>query len=503
MLFNSSVFILVFLPITLLVFWLLSKLKLIPAILGWLLITSIFFYSYWNIFSPAEQGQTPQYIVLIIFSIIFNHQIGAAIAAAKPPSKQANLLLIVGTVLNVSVIAYYKYANFLLSSINQVFSSNLTVGNLLLPLGISFYTFTQIGYLVDAYRGEMKNEKYDLPTYSLFILFFPQLIAGPILRHDELIPQLRNLRTFIFSPKNLALGLTMFSLGLSKKILIADTISGWIAPVFNNSHSINFLEAWVGALGYTLQLYFDFSGYSDMAIGLGWMFNISLPINFDSPYKAQSISDFWRRWHITLSNFLRDYLYIPLGGSRRGEFRRYVNLITTMLLGGLWHGAGWTFVIWGGLHGVYLSINHGWRKLNIAMPKFVAWFITFLAVIISWVLFRSKTLADGIAILTTMFGLNGIVIPGSPQGKLSILTNLGIQIKTWDEMTYLPEYYGSKSLSLFLLLILIIVVVFLPNTQEIAAKMTFNRWWAMGIGLLASLCLLSLNRVSEFLYFQF
>lgn len=507
MLFNSSVFILVFLPITLLVMWLLSKFKLNQFVLPWLLISSIFFYSYWNLFSPAGQAATPGYIVLILLSVVFNHQMGMAIASAQLFSQRAKLLLIIGTIINVSLIAYYKYANFFLNSVGGVLGNNWSVGDLILPLGISFYTFTQIAYLVDAYRGELKEENYDLPTYALFILFFPQLIAGPILRHDELIPELRKLKHYVFSGKDFALGLTIFTFGLAKKIIIADTVSQWATPVFNNADSLTFIEAWVGALSYTFQLYFDFSGYSDMAVGLGYMFNTILPVNFNSPYKATSITEFWRRWHITLSNFLRDYLYIPLGGSRKGEIRRYTNLMITMLLGGLWHGAGWTFIIWGGLQGLLLSINHGWRKLeqklNIKIPALLAWMMTFLMVIVGWVIFRAKTLPDAIAILKTMSGVNGIVIPGAPGGKLSMLSSLGIQVQEWGKLIYLPEFFGKKSLSFIFLFVLMIVVTFMPNTQEISNKITFNKWWGLGIGLLAGYCILSLNRVSEFLYFQF
>ncbi|WP_246844088.1 MBOAT family protein [Hydrocoleum sp. CS-953] len=428
---------------------------------------------------------------------------GKFIAEAKPESKRANVLLWVGIAVNLAIISYYKYANFFLDTVNSVVSTNLNAGQIILPLAISFYTFTQIAYLVDAYRGETRETNYDLLTYSFFVVFFPQLIAGPILRHDELIPQFRQLRNFIFSQKNMALGLSLFSLGLCKKVLIADTISPWVALAFNNASELSFIEAWVGALSYTFQLYFDFSGYSDMAIGLGLMFNIRLPINFNSPYKATSISDFWRRWHITLSNFLRDYLYIPLGGSRRGEVRRYSNLLTTMLLGGLWHGAGWTYVIWGGLHGTYLCINHGWRKLNIPMPKVLAWVITFVAVIVSWVLFRAQNIQDGLEILQTMAGLKGVFIPGEAQGKLSVLTTFGFQLKSWSEMTYWPKLWGSKIFSILGLIGLTFSVSFLPNTQEILAKLKPTWWWAVWIGVLTSLALLSLNRVSEFLYFQF
>ncbi len=493
MLFNSYVFIFGFLPLTLIVFFALTKLGLIKAAKVWLTASSFAFYGYWNV----------AYLPLLIISILWNYQMGKFIAEAQPESKRANVLLWVGIAVNLGIISYYKYANFFLDTVNSVIATNLNAGKIILPLAISFYTFTQIAYLVDAYRGETRESNYDLLTYSFFVVFFPQLIAGPILRHDELIPQFRQLRNFIFSQKNMALGLSLFSLGLCKKVLIADTISPGVALAFNNAADLSFIEAWVGALNYTFQLYFDFSGYSDMAIGLGLMFNIKLPINFNSPYKANSISDFWRRWHITLSNFLRDYLYIPLGGSRRGEVRRYSNLLTTMLLGGLWHGAGWTYVIWGGLHGVYLSINHWWRKLNIPMPKILAWVITFVAVIVSWVLFRAQNIQDALDILQTMAGLNGVVIPGEAKGKLSVLTNFGFQLKSWSDMTYLPKLWGSKIFSILGLIGLTFSVSFLPNTQEILAKLKPTWWWAVWIGILTSLALLSLNRVSEFLYFQF
>ena len=493
MLFNSYIFIFLFLPVTLIGYFSLGKFKLVRAAKIWLLLTSLFFYGYWN----------PPYLLLMLGSIIFNHQMGNAIASLKLKSQRAKLLLWIGIIINLASICYYKYANFFLSSVNVIFRKNIVFNEIFLPLAISFYTFTQIAYLVDAYRGETKENKYDIITYSLFVAFFPQLIAGPILRHDELIPQLDKLKNYLFSHKNFAYGITLFILGLSKKVLIADNISPWVATAFNNINDLTFIEAWVGALSYTFQLYFDFSGYSDMAIGLGLMFNIKLPINFNSPYKATSISDFWRRWHITLSNFLRDYLYIPLGGSRKGELRRYTNLITTMLLGGLWHGAGWTFVLWGGLHGVYLSINHWWRKLKTPFPSWFAWSITFLAVIFSWVLFRAITLNDGLKMIATMTGFYGITLPGEPSGKLAILSNLGIQLQRWSTLNYLPVLGGSRLLAILSLIGLTFWVKLLPNTQEVMQKMQPNWWWTIIVGLMMSICLLSLNRVSEFLYFQF
>ncbi len=495
MLFNSYIFIFIFLPITLIGFFSLTRFKLTKLATIWLTVSSFVFYGYWN----------PLYLPLLILSVVFNHQMGAQIGKliAQSNQKQGKILLWIGIIINLLSIGYYKYANFFFTSLNDTFGSNFAIYKVILPLGISFYTFTQIAYLVDAYRGETEKLNYDLLTYSLFVSFFPQLIAGPILRHDELIPQFRQLKNFVFSHKNFALGLVLFSLGLCKKVLIADSVSPWVADIFANAAEVNFIEAWVGALSYTLQLYFDFSGYSDMAIGLGLMFNINLPINFNSPYKATSISDFWRRWHITLSNFLRDYLYIPLGGSRKGEIRRYSNLITTMLLGGLWHGAGWTYIIWGGIHGLYLSINHAWRKYAFPLPKIIAWLITFMGVVFSWVLFRALTLKDGIEILKAMVGFKGIVVPGEAAGKLGFISNFGIQLQSWNNITYLPETNGSKIITLAVLFGLILAVTLLPNTQQILQKLRPTWWWAVSIGLLTSYCLLSLNRVSEFLYFQF
>jgi len=492
-LFNSYIFIFVFLPITLIIFFGLAKSRLIKAAQAWLILSSLFFYAYSNIY----------YLPLLIISILFNYQIGRLIVNVKSIDQQRKVLLWVGIVVNLCLLGYYKYANFFVSSFNQTLQTNWTIPKIIWPLGISFYTFTQIAYLVDTYRGDTKNAHSDFLSYSLFVSFFPNLTAGPILRHNQLVPQLHQRRTFIFTQKNLALGLTLFILGLSKKVLIADNLSSWVTPVFEHTSAVSFIEAWVGTLSYTFQLYFDFSGYSDMAIGLGLMFNISLPINFNSPYKATSISDFWRRWHITLSNFLRDYLYIPLGGSRQGEIRRYTNLVITMLLGGLWHGAGWTFVIWGGLHGVYLSINHWWRKINIPLPKLLAWVVTFLAIVISWVLFRSHSLHDATEILQTMIGMKGIILPGEPEGKLSLITHLGIQLKSWKDLVYLPEINNSKSLALIILIALTIGVRYLPNTQQILQKFEPTLSWIVGLGILACFSLLSLNRVAEFLYYQF
>lgn len=490
MLFNSYPFIFVFLPITLILFFSLAKFRLTQAATAILVLTSLAFYAYWNV----------AYLPLLLISIVFNYFIGKRISQAKQKSKQAQLLLGLGIGLNLSLLGYYKYADFFLTTINQWSHSNWSAPTIIVPLGISFYTFTQTAYLVDAYRGEIKDSNYDLLTYSLFVTFFPHLIAGPILHHKEMIPQFQRLRNFVFSHKNLVQGLTLFILGLSKKLLIADRLSPWVGSVFNHAGDVTFCEAWIGSLSYALQLYFDFSGYSDMAIGLGWMLNIDLPINFNSPYKAISISDFWLRWHITLSNFLRDYLYILLGANRLGEIRQYLNLMITMLLAGLWHGANWTFILFGGLHGAYLCIDQWWRKQGISLPKWLAWGITFAALLFSLVAFRAETVGDAVALSQAMLMFKGVVLPLDPQGYFAGLTNFGVQLRDWNSLAYLPP---ASEQSISILLGLLLVVTLLPNTQQIIMRFQPNWRWATVIGVLSGFCLLSLNHVAEFLYFQF
>lgn len=490
MLFNSYIFILAFLPLTMVVFFALSHRGWLQAAKLWMLIASLFFYGYWN----------PAYLPLLLISIGGNYLIGFAINQCELKSQKSQILLSLGVIFNLVILGYFKYANFFVNSINSVVKSDWNIPEIVLPLAISFYSFTQVAYLVDAYRGEIKESQYDLTTYGLFVVFFPQLIAGPILRHDELIPQLGDRSKFYFSDANFSRGLTLFILGLSKKVLIADHLSPWVSLVFDNADSVTFLEAWIGALAYTFQLYFDFSGYSDMAIGLGWMVNIDLPLNFNSPYKSTSIIEFWRRWHITLSNFLRDYIYILLGGNRLGEIRRYVNLMITMLLGGLWHGAGWTFVIWGGLHGLYLVINQAWRNSGILLPKAIAWIITFMAVIVGWVLFRSHSPFDAIALLKVMTGAS-MLLPMSYQNFWGWLSSFGVQFRPESDFLYLQQFTDSQTGGI--LLGLTIAVLWLPNTAEMMQQFKPS-WWLAGLtSMLGLFCLLSLNKVSEFLYFQF
>jgi len=431
MLFNSYGFIFLFLPIVLLGFFQLGRIHHAYAA-AWLALSSLFFYGYWN----------PAYVGLLLGSIVCNYAFGMWIAKAgvQHAAARKKRVLVFAIAANLLLLGYYKYANFFLASANSLTGSSLTLGDIMLPLGISFFTFTQIAFLVDTYQGKVKE--YNFVHYVLFVTYFPHLIAGPVLHHKDMMPQFAHNATYRINWDNVATGLLLFTLGLCKKVLWADSLAPFATAIFDGTqHGMltgtlpTIYEAWSGALAYTLQIYFDFSGYTDMALGIALMFNIRLPINFNSPYKSTSIIEFWRRWHITLSTFLRDYLYIPLGGNRHGKLRRYGNLLATMLLGGLWHGAGWTFVIWGALHGVYLVINNLWRDL--VSDRFLRWIpgwlgalaggaLTFVAVVAAWVVFRSSDMAQAITMLKAMFGIAArpVSFDAVMHGNLLLLTDM-------------------------------------------------------------------------------
>ena len=408
MLFNSYIFVFLFLPVVWVGFQLIGARGHHRVAISWLVAASLFFYAWWN----------PAYLGLIIGSMLFNYALGTQLSSKALKQGNRRAVLWLGVIANLGLLGYYKYANFFIDNLNLLFGSSWDIGQILLPLAISFFTFQQIAYLVDAYRGETRE--YNFLQYCLFVTFFPQLIAGPIVHHKEMMPQFQQDASYRYDPKKVAQGLTLFMLGLFKKVVVADKLSLYVHQVFNaadNGVALSPVEAWYGALCYTFQLYFDFSGYADMAIGIALLFGITLPLNFNSPYKATSIIDFWRRWHMTLSRFLRDYVYIPLGGNRHGEFRRINNLLATMLLGGLWHGAGWTFVVWGGLHGLFLVINHQWQLLirHLSMPALpwrlgamVGWTLTFAAVVFAWVAFRAESLDSAVLIWQSMLGMTPI-----------------------------------------------------------------------------------------------
>lgn len=526
MLFNSYFFILVFLPIVIAGFYLIGDRGGHRLAISWLVAASLFFYAWWN----------PAYLSLMMISILFNYALGVFLGdkKSKVSFRKRKLILFTGVAVNLMMLGYFKYANFFVDNLNTLTGSNVDFSHIVLPLAISFFTFQQIAYLVDAWRGETRE--YSFLHYCLFVTFFPQLIAGPIVHHKEMLPQFANNLVYRFNHTHLAVGVTIFTLGLFKKVMLADNIAVYASPVFDAAEqgiTLTFFEAWGGTLAYTLQLYFDFSGYSDMAIGLARMFGILLPLNFFSPYKSRNIIEFWRRWHMTLSRFLRDYLYIPLGGNRKGLLRGYMNIIVTMLLGGLWHGAGWNFVIWGALHGFYLVCNHVWHHLcfycggrtnaGLKTGVILSTLVTFLSVMVAWVFFRAESFQGAMAILYAMGGGNGISLPAS------------ISVGVRDMASLLPFSYISfegafvndiadwqHGKALFIALVLI--VFFAPNTQQIMIKYkpvfesgakqisswhgrTFHivekKRYAAIFALIAWLTLISMSHVSEFLYFQF
>jgi alginate O-acetyltransferase complex protein AlgI len=406
-LFTTATFAFLYLPIVLIGYYVLGSRSESWAA-GWLFAASVFFYGYWM----------PAFTLLLLFSIAVNFALGMRIASRPSRGASARAWLAVAVVFNLGLLGYFKYANFFVDNLNAALGAQWRLGEVLLPIGISFYTFTQIAYLVDTWAGKVNEVR---PVhYGLFVTYFPHLVAGPVLHHAQMMPQFADSLVYRFDSARFWGGLTIFGIGLFKKVVLADGIAPYADAVFmpvDGGAVPEPAEAWIGALAYTFQLYFDFSGYSDMAIGLSWMFNIRLPFNFDSPYKALSISEFWRRWHISLSTFLRDYLYVPLGGNRKGETRRYVNLGITMVLGGLWHGASWSFVIWGALHGMYLMVNHafralaeraGWLRCLDSGRVFgvASWAVTFVAVVFAWVFFRAKTLAGAWRMVQAMAGLN-------------------------------------------------------------------------------------------------
>lgn len=409
MIFSSWQFILVFLPTSFLVYFWLNHRRLITAGKVWLVAASLFFYAYWDI----------AYLPLILGSIFLNFAIGTGLAQGHSPASgdrvKANrnvnrkIVLAMGITANLLLLGYYKYTDFLISNVNLAFGTSHPLTHIILPLAISFFTFTQIVYLVDSYRGE--TAEYDLLNYSLFVTFFPHLIAGPIVHHRQIMPQFASRWTLLRRNSNILKGLFIFAIGLFKKVVIADSFAVWASAGFDGGQALGFYAAWATSLAYTFQLYFDFSGYCDMAIGASLLFNIWLPINFNSPYKALDIQDFWRRWHITLSSFLRDYLYIPLGGNRYAPYRTYLNLLITFVLGGLWHGATGMFLIWGALHGGAVATHRLWKGFGRPLPPALAWLLTFGFVNVAWVFFRAKTLDDALRVLHGMVDFGSMVGP--------------------------------------------------------------------------------------------
>ena len=480
-LFNSYSFLLVFLPVTWLLFFGIARFGHRWA-LAVLTVASLVFYGWSN----------ASLLWLLLGSAVGNYTAGLVLLRIRnSPRWQhwAGFALAVAVTANLMLLGWFKYTNLVISTTNALLGTNHGLLQLVLPLGISFFSFTQIAYLVDIRRA--KVQETDPLRYLLFVTYFPHLIAGPVIHHQQMMPQFALPSTFVPQRAQLQSGLAIFAIGLFKKVVIADHLALLAGPIFDGAHAAppTFIQAWTGALAYALQLYFDFSGYCDMAIGLSRLFNVELPLNFNSPYKASSLIDFWRRWHITLSNFLRDYLYFSLGGNRHGPVRRYVNLLITMVLGGLWHGASWNFVLWGGLHGLGLVVNHGWRAAaqrwrwleRMSLPGAGRLF-TFVFVVFAWVPFRAADFATARLLWGAMLNPHG-----------SSAADIDLKAFSW-------------------LGICLAIVMWLPHAVEwvdqSASRGTRVAWrptaaWGISMGLLAGIAVTFFTRNSPFLYYQF
>jgi len=459
MLFNSLEFIYLFLPLTLGLFYLSSRFRLLTVSKWILLSASLLFYAYWRFW----------YFLLIIFKILTNYFL--AVALEKRRTKP---VLWFGIIFNLSILCYFKYWNFFIDVLSPVTSFERFSVHYAIPLGISFYTFTQLTYLVDLYKG--KTRYYGLMPYSLFVVFFPHLIAGPIVHYSQMMPQFDQVKTYVARHKNFFSGTFFFLAGLFQKVVIADSLAPIANTGFLNAPLLGITEAWGALLAYSLQLYFDFAGYSNMAIGLALLFNIRFPMNFNSPYQSESLIEFWRRWHMTLSHFLREYIYFPLGGNRKGTFKTCTNLLITMLIGGFWHGAGWTFIIWGAYHGILLVINHLSQSSGLKPPVWLGRIITFILVCYGWVFFRADNMAQVWHMTQGLVGLHGF---------------------------HLTDTYFLWKDQVVMIAAALALALFAPNTEFWAKKIAPNLQWGLIFGTLFMANLLFLNRESAFLYFQF
>lgn len=499
MLFNSYIFIFAFLPLCLLGFYALKGLNATCAKL-WLIGMSLWFYGYFNI----------NYLIIMLFSVVFNYSIYCLLKRTGSGVSKDRLFLISGVAVNLAVLFYFKYYDFFIDNCNSILGTQIPLKGILLPLGISFFTFQQIGFLADAYRGEI--EECAPVDYALFVCFFPQLIAGPIVNHDEMLPQFRRIGRKI-SSEAIARGVYIFILGMSKKVLIADTFGKAVDYAYLNlGTGINATESFLAILFYTLQLYFDFSGYCDMAIGLGGMLGIDIPINFNSPYKAVNIIDFWKRWHITLSRFFSKNIYIPLGGNRCGQIRMYTNLFIVFFLSGIWHGAGWNFILWGSMHGILYVITRAWqnwRRLKIKDPgneadsssivKLLCVMFTFAFVNIAWVYFRAPSIQAANQIISNLWNTSWV----TPSEAFAEGFNLG---EFWYVMKVLHLTGFSFSRYILMMLFLafgLIITFFGKNVHELADRTKFSAGTAVVLGALSVWCIVSMSGVSTFLYFNF
>jgi D-alanyl-lipoteichoic acid acyltransferase DltB (MBOAT superfamily) len=449
---------------------------------------SMWFYGYNSI----------KYLAILIISILLNYLIVELMYKCDKVKALKRLLFLAGLVLNIGILFYFKYYDFFMENVNTVFKTNFGFLGLTLPLGISFYTFQQLSYVIDSYRGESEN--YSLLEYGAYVSFFPQLIAGPIVYHNELIPQLRDEKNHRLNYENLSRGIYTFALGLAKKVLVADTFSKVVNIGYNNISDLNSLSAIIVMVCYSFQIYFDFSGYCDMACGIGYMFNVELPINFNSPYKAASISEFWDRWHMTLTRFFTKYVYIPLGGSRKGKLRTYLNVLIVFFVSGVWHGANWTFILWGVINGLGNIFDRLFGRFFKGVPRAIKVVITFIFSTFAWSLFRADSISQAFELWGRLKAQSDMMLFGEITETFNDLVEVKLIYRLG--ISSIIDNYPAIPLIIFVIAVLL-ACFFMRNTQEKAADGRYSGRRIATTVILMVWSIISLSDVSEFLYFNF
>ncbi|HNW27070.1 MAG TPA: MBOAT family O-acyltransferase [Spirochaetota bacterium] len=487
MLFNSFEYIFLFLPVTLAIYFVLNHRGLSAVGRAWLLLCGLFYYSYWNIF----------YLPLLVASILVNFGIGHALSDAEGVLKKVPRMAVLwcGILFNVGLLGYFKYTNFFIGAINSAFETHIGLLKIALPLGISYFTFIQISFLTAVYRGVTRES--NLLNYSLYVSFFPQLLSGPIVYHGEMMPQFTDPNRIRVNYDNIMKGVLMFSIGLFKKTVIADNLAAWAVQGFDHAHTLNFFEAWFTSLSYTFQLYNDFSGYIDMANGVALILNINLPINFNSPYKATSIQDYWRRFHITLIRFLRDHVYIPLGGSKKGDLRLYLNITVIFIVAGIWHGTLFSYIAWALMSSGAMITHRIWNKSGRRMNRYLAWFVTFNFINVANLVFRANSIGDAWKVLRGMLGMNGVML-SEKLGGLVFLKAGGITFGKW-----LNNIGGDKYYLIYFIIGAALIAFLCKNARELSEEMKPNIRWALFTGLVLGVGLIHMTQVRVFLYFNY
>lgn len=472
MIFSTYVFLFLFLPVTFGGYFILNSLRLQLAAKWWLVAASLFFYAYGDV----------SFLPIFVVSIFFNYYIGVTLGRlhnneviSKRSLHRIRLFwLLFGVTVDILLLGYFKYYNFAIENVNLIFSSNFDLIKLALPLGISFFIFQKVAYLVDSYRGSTKE--FTFVNYMLFVSFFPQLIVGPIVHHHDVIPQFTNVRRTKINYNNIAKALFLLALGFSKKLLIADPLTSYAKLAFDNYSHLSMLESWGAGMSYTVSYYFDLSGYADMAIALGLMFNITLPINFNSPYKARDFAEYWRRWHISLSRFLGDYIFKNIFKRGDSTLKFYFAVMITFLVSGIWHGAGWNFIVWGLLNGLFVASSHAMKRNNKELPFIMAWGLTFFGVVITRVLFVSSSISNAITVIVSMFDFSSFRILDTPYLEITQV--------------------GYICLGM-------VISLFFPNSMEVLKDFKPNWKFFLATVILMIISISKMGEVKSFLYFQF